>query len=408
MLSVTQSPHPSPYHPRSAFHDSRRKPLSASLNDLSLAFNLSFNLTPNATPTQGRHAQSPRPSIELLTNTNSSASSFIELIARAREGLKYHAPELCEEGVNGTYFLKDKSGSNLAVFKPQDEEASSENNPKKNTPDFKSALPNGILAGEAAAREVAAHLLDRENLYGVPKTQLVKITHEFNGTELRSKIGSLQEFIENDGSSDDFGYRSFPVSEVHKIGILDIQILNVDRHAGNVLVRKRANSVTLTPIDQGFSLPDNLECPWFEWMNWPQSKIPFDDDLKSYITRIDIEKDAQMLQKELGIRPECLRTMKITTTLLKRAIELDMTLYDIGSLVCRSSPDMPSVLETIYAKAKIGIQKKQEIVNMIRREPTFPATSSSFSYDENALLEILFNLLGYELIAASNKRRITL
>jgi len=407
MLSVT-SPFPSPYIARSALH-ARRTLLSSSNDQITaLSLNLSYG---SSTPITSRQLTSPRPSIELLTNATSSASSFIELISRAREGLKYHSPELCEEGVNGTYFLKDKSGETIAVFKPQDEEANSENNPKRGLDDSRSALPNkGILPGEAASREVAAHLLDHEHLYGVPRTQLVKITHDFDGNSLRSKIGSLQEFIENDGSSEDFGSRSFPISEVHKIGILDIQILNVDRHAGNILVRKRHNSTTLTPIDQGFSMPDNLECPWFEWMNWPQSKLPFDDDIKSYISRIDIEKDAEMLAKELAIRPECLHTMKITTTLLKRAAELDMTLYDIGLILCRTTPGQPSILETIYAKAQLGLLKKREIIRALRRHPSAICTVTSASCDDDALLEIFFNLLTYELapIAAASKRRKTL
>jgi len=390
----------SSYTPHQARAFSRRA-LSSSLNDIpTLAINLSFA---PLTPLNSRfQIASPRPSIELLTNANPSASSFIELISRAREGLKYHSPQLCEDGVNGTYFLKDKSGENIAVFKPQDEEASSENNPKRDL-NSQSSLPQGILPGEAASREVAAHFLDHEHIYGVPRTHLVKVTHEFNGTELSSKIGSLQEFIENDGSSEDFGSRSFPVSEVHKIGILDIQILNVDRHAGNILVRTRNNTTTLTPIDQGFSMTDTLHCPWFEWMNWPQSKVPFDDDFKSYISRIDIEKDAQMLEKELGIRPECIRTMKITTTLLKRAVELDFTLHDIGRIICRTNPDEPSILETIFAKAYIGIEKKREIIGAIRLNSI--CTVSSATYDEDALLEILFNLLGYELASFSTGRK---
>jgi len=267
-------------------------------------------------------------SVELLTNSNPNVNSFLDLVSKVREGLKYHAPELCEEGVNGTYFLKDKNGKKIAVFKPQDEEGKSENNPKRQQSDLQLksvnddesstiSIPNkGILPGEAALREVAACLLDRERFYGVPRTQLVKIYHpndDIASTQVSPflKIGSLQEFIDNDGCSEDYGFRSFPVNEVHKIGILDVQMLNVDRHSGNILIKKKKNnSLVLTPIDQGFSLPDNLECHWFEWMNWPQSRIPFDDDTKAYISRIDIDSDALMLKKELGIRAECIKTMK--------------------------------------------------------------------------------------------------
>ncbi|KAK6133955.1 hypothetical protein DH2020_032296 [Rehmannia glutinosa] len=75
----------------------------------------------------------------------------------------------------------------------------------------------------------------------------------------------------------------FPVSGVHRIGILDIRILNTDRHAGNLLVRKlddvgRFGQVELIPIDHGLCLPESLEDPYFEWIHWPQASIPFSDD----------------------------------------------------------------------------------------------------------------------------------
>jgi len=268
-------------------------------------------------------------------------SAFPDLIAKAREGLRFYSPELCEEGVNGTYFMKDKTGKTIAVFKPQDEEGNSENNPKSNNPhQSNNGLPSsGLISGEAALREVAACLIDREHFYGVPKTQLVKITHPFNKNSTQVKIGSLQEFVDNDGCSEEFGPSAFPVREVHKIGILDLQMFNVDRHSGNILVKKSNNKTTLVPIDQGFSLPDNLECLWFEWMNWSQSSLSFDDETKAYITRIDIDRDIAMLSRELSIRPECLRTMKIATTLLKKCALNDLNLFEIGSLVCRKSSD---------------------------------------------------------------------
>jgi len=56
---------------------------------------------------------------------------FAQFIRKVAEGLKEFSPEMCEEGLNGTYFMKDKQGNMIAVFKPQDEEGNSENNPKK-------------------------------------------------------------------------------------------------------------------------------------------------------------------------------------------------------------------------------------------------------------------------------------
>lgn len=289
---------------------------------------------------------------------------FPELLARARLGLKSFSPELCEDGVNGTYFLKDKSGKNIAVFKPTDEEGNSGNNPKNNSSNQIRSIPSkGIKDGEAAYREVAAYLLDREGFIGVPRTDLVQLTADFrNNSKEETKVGSLQQFVDSDGSAEDFGSSGFPVKAVHKIGILDIQMLNLDRHAGNVLIKKNNNTkqLELIPIDHGFSLPDTLECSWFEWMSWPQAKIPFDDETKAYIMRIDIEKDSQVLAK-LGIRNQCIKTMKITTTLLKKAVLHNMTLYQIGSILCRdiNNPEQPSDLEILVKKCEDSTNQTQ-------------------------------------------------
>jgi len=344
-----------------------------------------------STPTIGKlqgSNQNPttRASIEIIPN---SAPTSLDLISRVREGLQYHTPELCEEGVNETYFLKDKNGKKIAIFKPQDEEANSENNPKRNLED--SSLPKGILPGEAAAREVAAYLLDREHFYGVPRTLMVKIAHTFNKNassfeKLIIKTGSLQEFIDNDGSSEDFGSSSFPVSEVHKIGIMDLHIFNIDRHAGNILVRKsRNNAISLIPIDHGFSLPDTPECPWFEWMNWSQSRQPFDEDTKSYIQRMDFERDSQLLQHELNVRPECLLHMRFTVALLQKAAALNLTLYDIGTILCRKNPDVPSIYEEIFESANKEIATLNSLSDSEDSDPQTTFSEDFFRFISQSL-----------------------
>jgi hypothetical protein len=161
---------------------------------------------------------------------------FKVLLQKLDIGLRFENPELSEEGVNGTYFIKNPAGEKIAVFKPRDEEASSLNNPKY-CEEHRDLLKKGVPNGDAALREVAAYLLDREGFFGVPKTTLVEVTHpaffhKENNGDYPPKLGSVQEFIENDGASWDVGVTNFPANEVHKIGILDIQIFNTDRHEG--------------------------------------------------------------------------------------------------------------------------------------------------------------------------------
>ena len=57
----------------------------------------------------------------------------------------------------------------------------------------------------------------------------------------------------------DFGSSRFSVPEIHKIGILDIRILNCDRNDANILIQQTGDSeLILIPIDHGLSLPDNM------------------------------------------------------------------------------------------------------------------------------------------------------
>jgi len=301
--------------------------------------------------------------IELIEDFQTlEPSYFAELIATAREGLKIHAPELCVEGVNGTYFLKDKEGRKIAVFKPQDEEGASEHNPKLKSriASLQWAGTGGVTSskvrkdfkvGEASYREVAAYLLDRRHhFYGVPNTCMVRIAYP---TWKGEKIGSLQEFVMNDGASWDIGPSLFPVKEVHKIGILDLHIFNTDRHGGNILMSENDDGVyKLTPIDHGYSLPTSLDRAWFDWLTWPQSRVPFDDETKRYIAAIDPDEDAKMLRQYLPIPDESILIMRISTLLLKKGVQHNLTLSQIGTIASRKMPDKPSVLEIMVEEAR--------------------------------------------------------
>jgi len=354
----------------------------------------------------------PDPTIQLVDEP-CFRPKLADLISEAIVGLENHPPELCEEGVNGTYFMKDKTGKVVAVFKPSDEEGNSVNNPKRtprrnSSPKLVEADPSeqlqfedleldepdcvpekkGIRPGEAAQREVAAYMLDcfHGNFYGVPRTAMVNVKdhqqsfwtsnccagnadntsaastfaaalncHGYNNAGTL-KTGSFQEFVYNDGAAGDVGASVFPVDEVHKIGILDLQIFNTDRHEGNILfLRNNAGKVEqLIPIDHGFSLPDCLEGAWFDWLQWPQAKQPFSAKSLAFIEKLNVDENVELLEKELDIRHECLRTMKISSTLLKKGAAAGLTLYDIAKIVCRDAGDdeQLSQLEEMCDEAK--------------------------------------------------------
>jgi len=336
------------------------------------------------------------PSIELIEDFHTLEPVFFqELIRKVREGLQFHAPELCVEGVNGTYFLKNKEGRKIAVFKPQDEEGSSEHNPKYKK-GGRSASARGswrgsayasggvtsskvrkdFQVGEASYREVAAYLLDRKHhFYGVPNTCMVRLWYP---TWKSEKVGSLQEFVMNDGASWDIGPSIFPVKEVHKIGILDLHIFNTDRHGGNILLCENDDGVySLTPIDHGYSLPTSLDRAWFDWLTWPQSRVPFDDETKRYIESIDPEDDAKLLKTFLPIPNESILIMKISTMLLKRGVHNNLTLSQIGMIASRKVPEKPSLLEIMVEEARTtakGMCDRDGVTDPVEIEKTFLKT----------------------------------
>jgi len=207
-------------------------------------------------------------------DSTESDDPFTKLVQKIADGLVEYAPELCDEGENGTYFLRDKDGKRIAVFKSADEEGISSPKRKTNTADndseddeyFKQfhleiAGENDQQGSDASSNmeqmitacvrnEVAAYALDLQagHFYSVAQTGIVAIhpsphsrsKKRNDGCEYfaSTKVGSLQAFVDSDGTASDVGPVLFPVKEVHKIGILDLQIFNLDRHLGNILIKK--------------------------------------------------------------------------------------------------------------------------------------------------------------------------
>ncbi|KAK6137082.1 hypothetical protein DH2020_029175 [Rehmannia glutinosa] len=208
-------------------------------------------------------------------------------------------------GYWGAYLMLDKSGTEyVSVFKPVDEEPMAVNNPRGlPLSEDGEGLKKGTRVGEGAIRECAVYLLDHPKSGGA-----------------RFLSGSLQMFMENNGSCEDMGLSAFPVQEVHKIAVLDIRMANADRHAGNILVSKGEDGQTvLIPIDHGYCLPYSFEDCTFDWLYWPQARQPFSTETIEYINSMDAENDIALL-KFYGweIPLECARVLRISTMLLKK------------------------------------------------------------------------------------------
>jgi len=241
-----------------------------------------------------------------------------------------------EDGVNGVYFVKlqDKEG-NFGVFKPSHEEAFAPENQKDRIGGLneESPLKSGTYVGEAYKKEVAAYLLDHEHFARVPATKFSSV--RIQPTEA-PKFGSLQEFVQNEGASEDFSPSKFSVKDVHSIGLLDTRICNLDRHSGNMLVVPNGGELSLIPIDHGFSLPDygKLKDVTFDWLSWKQASVPFSEETKEYVKSLDVTADASMLKK-LGLRDESIVTYLMCSTFTKEAVAAGWTLKMIGEFMQR-------------------------------------------------------------------------
>ncbi|GAB4829008.1 Phosphatidylinositol 4-kinase gamma 7 [Ancistrocladus abbreviatus] len=340
-------------------------------------------LSPTGRDIQQRDKSGP---IEILGHSDrfSCTTQLVKEVVKAiKNGVD---PIPVHSGLGGAYYFRNSRGESVAIVKPTDEEPFAPNNPKGFVGKAlgQPGLKRSVRVGETGIREVAAYILDHDHFANVPATALVKITHSIftvndgvNGNKpqkkkLVSKIASFQQFIPHDFDASDHGTSSFPVSAVHRIGILDIRILNTDRHAGNLLVRKldsagRFGQVELVPIDHGLCLPESLEDPYFEWIHWPQASIPFSEDELEYIEGLDPFRDCEMLRSKLPmIREACLRVLVLCTVFLREAAGYGLCLAEIGEMMSRefrAGEEEPSELEVVCIEARGLMAAERELLS---------------------------------------------
>lgn len=234
--------------------------------------------------------------------------------------------ERAENGTTDVFFLKDSEGQRKVVFKPANDEVS--------------------LRG--AINEQAAFLLDR-GLAGVPNTVMGNVN--LGGEDDESEtLGSAQEYIEGEDATD-YGANAFAKEDVHRIGVLDIRILNRDRHAGNLMMSGKK----LVPIDHALAFPsvngEELADVSSEIFFYPQAKQPFSEEMLQAIKDIDVVADVNLLN-EAGVDEDAQISVWMSTVLLKKAAAKGKTLYEIGSMVVRPGDrSEPSVLENLRTAA---------------------------------------------------------
>ncbi|KAI4300934.1 hypothetical protein L6164_034260 [Bauhinia variegata] len=318
------------------------------------------------------------PKIEIVGGRGAPVHALILEVAMAMaSGFR---PTPLSSGLGGAYIFRSQNGKGIAVAKPADEEPLALNNPKGLTGRKlgEPGLKRSIRIGETGIRELAAYFLDHEGFATVPPTALVNFCHSaFNVTDpatfspLPCKFSSLQRFVDHNFDAGELGPSFFSVDSVHRIGIFDIRILNLDRHAGNMLVKKHdrdcyaTGAAELVPIDHGLCLPEWLDDPYFEWLHWPQASMPFSESETEYISKLDPFKDAELLRAELPLlRESSIRVLVVCTIFLKRAAAAGLCLAEIGQLMTREFCDgeeTPSELEGICSQAKALVTSDNKI-----------------------------------------------
>ncbi|KAF8021369.1 hypothetical protein BT93_G1722 [Corymbia citriodora subsp. variegata] len=362
--------------------------LSAVLNDSPLLLTRNFLhrssstpcLSPTGRDTQQRDKSGP---IEILGRSDQCerikqlVKDVVKAINTGVDPIPVHG------GLGGAYYFRNSRGDCVAIIKPTDEEPFAPNNPKGFVGKAlgQPGLKRSVRVGETGIREVAAYLLDSKHYANVPPTALVKITHHiFNindgvnpdkpNKKKVSKIASFQEFIPHDFDASDHGTSSFPVSVVHRIGILDVRIFNTDRHAGNLLVRKfdsmgRFGQADLIPIDHGLCLPETLEDPYFEWIHWPQASIPFsEDELKAAAYGLCLAEIGEMMSREFRNGEEEPSELEVV------CIEARRSIADRDLLSPKSYPGDDEFQFVIDCEdIETGIMPKMTMDDYMYREP---------------------------------------
>ncbi|GAA0149217.1 nucleotide kinase [Lithospermum erythrorhizon] len=321
-----------------------------------------------------------RQKVEIIGGNGSSQARalVVEAAISLASGL---SPEPVSSGLGGAYFLRSRNGARIAVVKPMDEEPLALNNPKGFAGGMlgQPGMKRSIKVGETCLRELAAYLLDDDGFSGVAPTALVRISHPAfhvnddsweRTTHPPCKIASLQRFADHDCDSGELGSSGFSIASVHRIGILDVRTLNLDRHAGNMLVKRgekdgscTVGGAELVPIDHGFCLPDSLDDPYFEWLHWPQASVPFSPTEMEYISKLEPFKDAEILKSELPyISESSIRVLVVCTMFLKQAAVSGLCLADIGEMMtrefCGGGQEERSELESICMKAKKTLRNR--------------------------------------------------
>lgn len=200
-------------------------------------------------------------------------------------------------------------------------------------PMCKSAQPGFPDGGEPGREALSTRMADMLNgalglTLPVPDTQIVSLpktelpeesyrprenafTDQSAMTDGKTVVGSVQQFERTQGEMRDLSRGALarvPTRATQELAVLDIVLLNTDRHSGNMLVKPGQNGVSsLVPIDHGLCLPSreatdqitaNIGSGHNALLSLPGSHEPFTPEMLTALERLDPDVLAGGMKRE--------------------------------------------------------------------------------------------------------------
>lgn len=276
---------------------------------------------------------------------------------------KKMAPFPVDTGINGSYFLKNRDGEIVGIFKPREQEYGMYFNPKKFAK-VSDSLRKGHIPGTSWKREIAAYEID-DGFIGVPQT--TEMALYFPGQVggkgevlYEMQLGSFQAYVPNAKN-----FLAIPNSVVKNIPDLKIQIIALfdlltimgDRNFTNFLFKgdlTKPEEAVLIPIDNGLAFQNEFEFS-LDWLALPQLKKPIHTDLINWLLNFDIDISCAKL-KGLHLEKEAIFNHKIMHAFLVNEIKKGKTLYEIA-VACNKNDDDVSLLDTKMQMTKKSLSE---------------------------------------------------
>lgn len=200
-------------------------------------------------------------------------------------------------------------------------------------PMCKSAQPGFPDGGEPGREALSARMADMLNgalgltlpvpetqIVSLPKTELPEESYKpkedaFDDqsamTDGKTVVGSVQQFERTQGEMRDLSrgaLAQIPTRATQELAVLDIVLLNTDRHGGNMLVKPGQNGESsLVPIDHGLCLPpreatdqltNNIGTSHNALLGLPGSHEPFTPEMLTALDRLDPDVLAGGMKRE--------------------------------------------------------------------------------------------------------------